>query len=533
MLLVGFVCLIVSASITCALAQKKRKPDLSPAPPHIQWNKEAGVSKYRLQIAYDKEFTNVVFDGAIAGSEYEVRDLSPGHYYWRIAPAESATRQFSKPSPLEISAAESVEQPRASSLTPRTLAGRAGIPALTKAQPFRPFPAAPETETAPGWITTTGEIAEPMLAHLRDPSAFDLVGVNREGTVYALDGSTGIPLWTARFHLNAGSNKTAVGESTAFIPVVVDSDHNQTLVVVAFDGGVRALSGDTGRELWRADLSGHAVSGMAADFGGTSASQFYLIDDRVNAVVALDLNTGHIRGYHKLTAPAVAPPIALAGKNVQSLLVPVEGGAIEIRDGEGTYVRSVMIGAEITTRLLVVDTARGTLVLAGTKGGLVALDASAPELGAMGRVALDGEFPRGALAAADLNGDGRVEVVLITNTGRAVAVSAMDGKIKWSVQGAAQAWRAGFADLNGDGRLDVLLPGKDNFAVALSGLDGSMIWKSDEKVGSSSSLKSLEHLRSLATLTRDNHLLVVGSDASSVGLRALCLSTENARSASH
>ena len=62
----------------------------------IQWNKQRGVSKYRLQIADDEKFSNVFYDGPVSGERYMVTGLAPGYYYWRIAPSERQTGAFLK-----------------------------------------------------------------------------------------------------------------------------------------------------------------------------------------------------------------------------------------------------------------------------------------------------------------------------------------------------------------------------------------------------------------------------------------------------
>ena len=62
-----------------------------------------GVTRYRLQIAADEKFQDVFFDGRVAGSRYLVSDLSPGYYYWRVAPADSESPRFSRPSRFFVS----------------------------------------------------------------------------------------------------------------------------------------------------------------------------------------------------------------------------------------------------------------------------------------------------------------------------------------------------------------------------------------------------------------------------------------------
>src|SRR3982074_2093334 len=53
---------------------------------HLRWGTRPGVSRYRLQLASDGAFADIVFDRVVTGTEYQVNDLPPGRYFWRIAP---------------------------------------------------------------------------------------------------------------------------------------------------------------------------------------------------------------------------------------------------------------------------------------------------------------------------------------------------------------------------------------------------------------------------------------------------------------
>ncbi|MEP6743362.1 MAG: hypothetical protein ABJB61_12755 [bacterium] len=79
-----------------ALAQRAATRSIS-FPTPIQWTKQKGVAKYRLQIASDENFRDIFFDGPVAGERYTVTGLTPGYYFWRSAPSDFYTRQFSKP----------------------------------------------------------------------------------------------------------------------------------------------------------------------------------------------------------------------------------------------------------------------------------------------------------------------------------------------------------------------------------------------------------------------------------------------------
>jgi hypothetical protein len=66
-------------------------------PVTVRWNRQKGINKYRLQIAADERFQNVFFDRRVIGDRYVVKELSPGPYFWRVAPAELQVGEFSRP----------------------------------------------------------------------------------------------------------------------------------------------------------------------------------------------------------------------------------------------------------------------------------------------------------------------------------------------------------------------------------------------------------------------------------------------------
>ena len=72
-------------------------------PVTIEWNKQKGIARYRLQIAGDEKFQNIFFDARVMGTRSVLSNLSPGHYYWRVAPAESQLGNFSRPAKLFVS----------------------------------------------------------------------------------------------------------------------------------------------------------------------------------------------------------------------------------------------------------------------------------------------------------------------------------------------------------------------------------------------------------------------------------------------
>ena len=77
----------------------RRKP-AAQLPPSIlvRWQGRPGVNRYRLQLATEERFADVVFDRAVEGRQYVVKDLPPGNYFWRVAPAAAETSpSYSRP----------------------------------------------------------------------------------------------------------------------------------------------------------------------------------------------------------------------------------------------------------------------------------------------------------------------------------------------------------------------------------------------------------------------------------------------------
>ena len=66
-------------------------------PVTLQWTRQKGVARYRLQIANDESFRSIFFDGRVNGERYTASGLPPGYYYWRTAPADLSTGRFSTP----------------------------------------------------------------------------------------------------------------------------------------------------------------------------------------------------------------------------------------------------------------------------------------------------------------------------------------------------------------------------------------------------------------------------------------------------
>ncbi len=376
-----------------------------------------------------------------------------------------------------------------------------------------------------GWRTATGNISQPLAAHLRDAVNYDLVGVNAEGTVYALNGTNGVALWTTGFipqvrRGEATGNKGAA----AFAPVIIASTQKPLAnLLVAFEGGVRSLEGATGRELWRAPISGRAASGISFDLDDDGTPEIILVDDSAPSLVVLKGDTGGILSQTKLDGSIVGAPAALNTSSERSIVLALANGIVDVRNINGKRLRTIKLDASITTAPIVVQMTNAVSLLVGTDKGLIALNAA--DLRPLWRVATDkADAPRGSLAVADLDGGGVPEVLMITRSSRAVAINVSSGKIKWYTDGATDAASVAFADLNGDKALDVIIAAMPSFAIGLNGRDGSLIWRADEIGQARQQGTTDSSARTLITApVNANSSFVVGTDPSHVGLRAVGL----------
>jgi outer membrane protein assembly factor BamB len=476
-------------------------------PIRITWKEQPGVRRYRLQIARDPQFADIVFDRLVYGTEQSITELPDGQYYWRIAPSPVETGPYSQATSVRVGVDTAMQTPRSVDRQPDS--SRAVVASNTT-----------------GWRTATGNVAQPIAAPLRGSASLDMLGVNADGMVYALDGSNGVALWTARFRPRARRGEpTGNGGALPVIPVLVPTARGTANVVVAFEGGVRALEGGTGRELWRATVPGRAASGAAGDLDGDGRTEVYVISDGAPTLTILEGENGKMIAQSRLDGNVIGAPSLYRTQGVRGVVLALEGGLIEVRIGNAERALSIKLDAQMTTPPLFIQSGANAMVLVGTERGLIALNAN--DLKPLWRVATDEDTPRGSLAASDLDGDGVPDVVMVTKRGRTVAVNATSGKIMWYSTGATDAGSAAFADLDGDGRLDVIVAAGPAFAAGFNGRSGEMIWKAEDESRPAPARADAQaaSVRVLVTATGSSGAAgyLIGSDPARTGLRAISL----------
>jgi PQQ-like domain len=460
------VLLIFSAPIG---AQTAVQDPQNPTSVTLRWGARPGVSRYRLQLAQDANFSDIVFDRVVNGHEYRISELSPGRYFWRVA---SLGAEFSSAGVIEI--------------------------------PREPITKEPDNaiKAVAGWYAAVGSIASPVLARLRSPNTLDVVARNADGNVFALDASNGVALWTWR-------PKARSLKADGVVPPISVSSRNGLDDVLVVTGNVAVmLEGRTGRELWRSTLPGYAVKAVAFN------SQIYFIDNSLRTVFVAGSADGKILASLPLPRPAVGAPAIL--ESHQAVMVALDDGRIAVIDQNGKLAQMADAASPATTAPVFVRNARGGLVLIGTKSGLTALDATG--LKPLGRITLKDEAPRGTLSVRDLDADGLAEVILITDRGRVIVARSDEGKIVWQSD-IGTSGSVAFADVNGDRVLDLLMNGREGFAMALSGRDGALLWKEQTTANANHAGAATE--RAMLVAPAPGRVLLISGDSSRGGLRAV------------
>src|SRR5436190_4301185 len=480
--------------------QSNIQTDSPGMPINLRWGARRGVSRYRLQLALDVGFADIVFDRVVNGNERQVTELPPGKYFWRVAPLTKTLGDFSAARVIEMHVQTLPDKTRQTASRDNQSVGSRS-------------PLANSIAAVGGWRTAVGDISFPVPAHLRLRDRFDIVAVNSEGSTFAVDSGSGVSLWSAR-----RTQRTSMrGNGVPIPPLIVRARSGLDNVIVMSGVTVMKFEGATGRELWHAALPAAASSG--AEIETPRGSLIFIVDNSLQRMFLLDGAGGNIVSQIKLPQRVVGGPATFIDQSSQRILLGFANGRIEVRDESGAVVRSGDVGSAVTTPPLFVKGSHAALVMVGTKNGLTALNAD--DLRPLGRVAISDDAPRGTLAAEDLNGDGAAEILMVTERGRVVAVNAADGQILWNADVGGEADGMTFADVSGDGVMDVVVGTSQVFALALSGRDGSIVWKDSEGPGLVANHATPLAPRSIVAIPFGRAALLISGDASRTGLRAV------------
>jgi len=198
-----------------------------------------------------------------------------------------------------------------------------------------------------------------MLAHLRTAATRDLVGINSDGVIFALDANSGVALWsTARRQIDA---KRFVPGSASVLLLRSRTGLDDVIRMSGID--VTSIEGTSGRELWRTTLPATVSTGIVIN---DKRSQILLVDNSGPRLFVLDALTGSLLTEVKLPHRRRGRACALAGRDAGQLVLAYETGRIEVRDTAGALVRSGDSGSPATTPPLFIKGRHGDFILVGS-----------------------------------------------------------------------------------------------------------------------------------------------------------------------
>ena len=515
----GTIALILLLDLTRVASRNRRiSPSIQNQSPavRLRWPAQPGVRRYRLQVANDAAFTDVVFDRVVNTNEFEIADLPAGRYFWRVAALTTRLGGFSRPAIVVVSEpknAPSSKPPQpVQKPTPSPQAGGKPAPTNRGAEPSL-LKSASSLNVSTTWHAAVGDVQHPILAHLRSPNVIDVVAISGTGVTSGLDALTGNILWSAPL---AQINGARLPLETSFQPLLIPSVSNRDDVIVLLGSIVRRLEGLTGRELWRRELPVFVAGGVV--WNNNRSALIFVLDTSLRGLEILNAKDGTILANAKLPNRVVGMPVLCDYQNIPAVMFAYENGLVEIRDRAARVVQSSSATSPNTTPPLVTSSRRTNVVLVGTSDGVIALDANT--LRPVGRINLTGDAPRGLLASADLDGDTNMEVIILTDGGRVVAAHISDERSVWQSEAVDGPESVTFADVNRDGVLDVVVTNQKTSPVALSGRDGSVLWKEEEDTAVVKG-PAIPGTHSLVTVPLNAATLIIAPDPPYKGLRGM------------
>ncbi len=268
-----------------------------------------------------------------------------------------------------------------------------------------------------------GDNVPASIADFDGDGAVDVLVTGADRQVLLLSGADGKPRWEAPVEgmvSYVASGGDADGDGTPDVAVALGVD------------GTMALSGKDARPLWRAD--GQAWGAVLADLDGDGRAECLTWS---NATLS-----------------------ALEGKGGEMRWKSETG-----RDGRiGRPTTHDFNGDGLLDCAFVVEGQDVVRIASGLDGHLL-WEAKAPSA------------DRAPPAAADLDGDGRVDLVIGSTADRVTALSGKDGTTLWTFRaGAAGTDSLAIADVDDDGSMDVLVHASDNLVHAIAGRSGGGLW---------------------------------------------------------
>ncbi|MFQ6117008.1 MAG: FG-GAP-like repeat-containing protein, partial [Candidatus Bipolaricaulia bacterium] len=281
------------------------------------------------------------------------------------------------------------------------------------------------------WELPVRGLAEPSPAvgDLDGDGAMEVVA-GSYGGIYAIVGASGTELWEFQMSGPFEVSSPAIGD--------LDNDGAAEVVVGSMDGNVYALDGRTGRVRWSYRTGAKVWSSPTlADVDGDGRLEVLIASDKVYALSGL---TGSPKWSFLLELGSISSPAVgdLDGNGRPEVVI----GA----DDELVYALQGLSGHELWHFELPVTRPRGFI------------EHSSPALG-------------------DVDGDGSLEVAIGVSNHGLYLLDGRSGHVRWSfpIEALVRSSPA-IGDLDGDGRVEIVIGSNDHKVYALDGAMGRLEW---------------------------------------------------------
>ena len=323
-------------------------------------------------------------------------------------------------------------------------------------------------------------VAGPVAADLTGDGIDDLVIASYEGLVYAVNGKAQV-LWKTAFDSGYGmiKQRAELRDLTA--------SGTPDLLLASSDKGLVALDGGSGRELWNSSAIGlKGASGIPLSVGLTDDDGDELVvTTSIGEVWALSVGTGGLSALwtRELPEGLVSSPVSAMSEQGRIIIVASKpGGIYGLFGNSGLIAWRFSDHGPYAAAPVVVTNADGTdqVVVVSQSGVATALTVSGGKTIWQREV---GEQVLADVALFDVTNDGQADLLLADRSGRLIAIDSTNGKLLVSSEKQSAAGYLAspvIGDINNDQLAEVVVAdqkgGITAYTINRSLLPGTTPW---------------------------------------------------------
>ncbi len=347
----------------------------------------------------------------------------------------------------------------------------------------------------------------PAMADLNGDNFIDVVFIDTNGILKAINGASKQPLWVNReFKINFNERITLED---------LNNDNNPDVIVQSEDSRVRVISGDNGREILKSPILENPLTGapIVGDFNGDGFKDLAVTSGNNYVYIGFSISTKpdwkRLETEESINSFISAEDVT--GDKIHDILIGTETGKVVIIDGSIPKIYGAIdINEELSKALgsfniftkirfpasfadLNGDNTKDIIV--GTEQGyIIALNGKTLERFWWDKADAESQITKAgeqSISLGDFDGDGLLDVANITQAGRLRVILGRNmGKdrklVLWEYPSEESGEFIGpvaIADFNKNGVMDIVTAGQNGFIHIFEGSSGEILWRSAENGG--------------------------------------------------